>query len=210
MKYLCSSPLKGKIFFFWNIRVLPRQQGLPTACATSKGDGGWGRGGQGGQGQGALDDDADDGHLVGDDYWGGQGGQSQGDHDDDADEDADLLSTVGGEDDLSEAEATREALAKVIKIIMNTVVIKTIDHDHDNEAKKWWSWYDGGQSEQDDGQGGQNQGDHDHDQHGGDQNNRHGGDEIVILGVGGHFFKAWPLDWRICIHPPEILKHLWN
>ena len=40
----------------------PRQQGLPTACATSKGDGSWGRGGQGGQSQGAdsaLHDDAD-------------------------------------------------------------------------------------------------------------------------------------------------------
>ena len=87
------SPVEGKIFFLkyslsvfgkQNIFFLkyprsPRQQGLPTACATSKGDGSWSRGGQGGQSQGDHDDaDEDDGHLVGDDYWGGQGGQSQG------------------------------------------------------------------------------------------------------------------------------------
>ena len=126
LKYSHSAPVEGKIFFmkysisafgkqnipFWNIRVLPRQQGLPTACATSKGDGSWGRGGQGGESKGALDDDADDDdddghlvvdedHLVGDVYWGGQGDQSQGgddaDEDDAYDDDGHL---VGDEDHL--------------------------------------------------------------------------------------------------------------
>ena len=85
--------MESKIFFLKYPRP-PRQQGLPTACATSKGDGSWSRGGQGGQSQGDHDDaDEDDGHMVGDDYWGGQGGQSQG-----ADEDDGHL--VSDEDDL--------------------------------------------------------------------------------------------------------------
>ena len=80
------SPVEGKIFFlkyslpafgkqnilFFEYPRSPRQQGLPTACATSKGDGSWGRGGQGGQSQGAEEDDghlvSDEDDLVDDDY----------------------------------------------------------------------------------------------------------------------------------------------